>query len=115
MKYWFAAAVGAILGLSGCMWNKTDDIEAAYYPVQGINAYKGQSAASVFDDNGAPNVTKDLGNGMVMWIYYTNYQTVGGSEIISYDIPGNGNGMNSCSVSVILNNGVVDSVMSDCR
>ena len=64
---------------------------AAYYPLQGISTYKGQSVAELWDDNGAPNIVKNMDDGAVMWVYYTNYRPVGGGEIISYDNPaGNG-------------------------
>ena len=91
MRYWWAMLVGAVLGMSGCQWEQATDRRTAYYPLQGISTYKGQSVAELWDDNGAPNIVKNMDDGAVMWVYYTNYRPVGGGEIISYDNPaGNG-------------------------
>lgn len=97
MRYWWAMLAGAVLGMSGCQWEQVTDRRTAYYPLQGISTYKGQSVAELWDDNGAPNIVKNMDDGAVMWVYYTNYRPVGGGEIISYDnpagngsIPGNG-------------------------
>ncbi len=91
MRYWWAMLVGAVLGMSGCQWEQVTDRRTAYYPLQGISTYKGQSVAELWDDNGAPNIVKNMDDGAVMWVYYTNYRPVGGGEIISYDNPaGNG-------------------------
>ena len=97
MRYWWAMLAGAVLGMSGCQWEQVTDRRTAYYPLQGISTYKGQSVAERWDDNGAPNIVKNMDDGAVMWVYYTNYRPVGGGEIISYDnpagngsIPGNG-------------------------
>lgn len=104
MRYWWAMLAGAVLGMSGCQWEQVTDRRTAYYPLQGISTYKGQSVAELWEDNGAPNIVKNLDDGAVMWVYYTNYRPVGGGEIISYDnsagngalpggsnsIPGNG-------------------------
>lgn len=97
MRYWWAMLAGAVLGMSGCQWEQVTDRRTAYYPLQGISTYKGQSVAELWDDNGAPNIVKNMDDGAVMWVYYTNYRPAGGGEIISYDnpagngsIPGNG-------------------------
>lgn len=91
MRYWWAMLAGAVLGMSGCQWEQVTDRRTAYYPLQGISTYKGQSVAELWDDNGAPNIVKNMDDGAVMWVYYTNYRPVGGWEIISYDNPaGNG-------------------------
>lgn len=91
MRYWWAMLAGAVLGMSGCQWEQVTDRRTAYYPLQGISTYKGQSVAELWDDNGAPNIVKNMDDGAVMWVYYTNYRPVGGGEIISYDNPaGNG-------------------------
>ena len=91
MRYWWAMLAGAVLGMSGCQWEQVTDRRTAYYPLQGISTYKGQSVAELWDDNGAPNIVKNMDDGAVMWVYYTNYQPAGGGEIISYDNPaGNG-------------------------
>lgn len=91
MRYWWAMLAGAVLGMSGCQWEQVTDRRMAYYPLQGISTYKGQSVAELWEDNGAPNIVKNLDDGAVMWVYYTNYRPVGGGEIISYDNPaGNG-------------------------
>lgn len=91
MRYWWAMLAGAVLGMSGCQWEQVTDRRTAYYPLQGISTYKGQSVAELWEDNGAPNIVKNLDDGAVMWVYYTNYRLVGGGEIISYDNPaGNG-------------------------
>lgn len=91
MRYWWAMLAGAVLGMSGCQWEQVTDRRTAYYPLQGISTYKGQSVAELWDDNGAPNIVKNMDDGAVMWVYYTNYRPTGGGEIISYDNPaGNG-------------------------
>ena len=91
MRYWWAMLAGAVLGMSGCQWEQVTDRRTAYYPLQGISTYKGQSVAELWDDNGAPNIVKNMDDGAVMWVYYTNYRPVGGGEIISFDNPaGNG-------------------------
>lgn len=91
MRYWWAMLAGAVLGMSGCQWEQVTDRRTAYYPLQGISTYKGQSVAELWEDSGAPNIVKNLDDGAVMWVYYTNYRPVGGGEIISYDNPaGNG-------------------------
>ena len=91
MRYWWAMLAGAVLGMSGCQWEQVTDRRTAYYPLQGISTYKGQSVAELWDDNGAPNIVKNMDDGAVMWVYYTNYRPAGGGEIISYDNPaGNG-------------------------
>ena len=91
MRYWWAMLAGAVLGMGGCQWEQVTDRRTAYYPLQGISTYKGQSVAELWDDNGAPNIVKNMDDGAVMWVYYTNYRPAGGGEIISYDNPaGNG-------------------------
>ena len=87
MRYWWAMLAGAVLGMSGCQWEQVTDRRTAYYPLQGISTYKGQSVAELWDDNGAPNIVKNMDDGAVMWVYYTNYRPAGGGEIISYDNP----------------------------
>ena len=91
MRYWWAMLAGAVLGMSGCQWEQVTDRRTAYYPLQGISTYKGQRVAELWDANGAPNIVKNMDDGAVMWVYYTNYRPAGGGEIISYDNPaGNG-------------------------
>ena len=84
MRYWWAMLAGAVLGMSGCQWEQVTDRRTAYYPLQGISTYKGQSVAELWDDNGAPNIVKNMDDGAVMGGYYPNYR---GGEIISYDKP----------------------------
>ena len=114
IKYWWIILVGAIFSLSGCQWEDTSEIEATY-PISGINAYQGQDVSSLFEINGAPNSVQNLENGDVMWIYYTNYRPIGGSELISYDMPPNNTASTTCTVNVILKNDVVSQVMSNCQ
>lgn len=104
MRYWWAMLAGAVLGMSGCQWEQVTDRRTAYYPLQGISTYKGQSVAELWEDNGAPNIVKNLDDGAVMWVYYTNYRPVGGGEIISYDNPA-GNGALPGGSSSISGNG----------
>ena len=104
MRYWWAMLAGAVLGMSGCQWEQVTDRRTVYYPLQGISTYKGQSVAELWDDNGAPNIVKNMDDGAVMWVYYTNYRPVGGGEIISYDNPA-GNGALSGGNSSIPGNG----------
>lgn len=82
MRYWWAMLAGAVLGMSGCQWEQVTDRRTAYYPLQGISTYKGQSVAELWDDNGAPNIVKNMDDGAVMWVYYTNYRPARGGEII---------------------------------
>lgn len=112
IKYWWVILAGAIFGLSGC---QQENSFAGSYQIQGISAHKGQTVSSLYDANGAPNVVRNLDNGSVVWIYYTNYQTVGGSELISYNQPTNANGGTNCSVQVILTNDLVEQVISNCQ
>lgn len=114
MKYWWAVIIGAILGLNGCYWQRTTN-EKMSYQIQGINAYRGQTLSDLYDINGAPNAVKNLDSGAVMWVYYTNYRPVGGGELISYNQPTNGQIGTSCMVKVIIQNDIVQQVMSNCR
>ena len=82
-RYIAAALLGAVLAVSGCeCLTCGNGARRAYYPVQGVNAYKGQSVTALFNTNGAPNTVKNLANGDIMWTYYTNYRPVGGGEMI---------------------------------
>ena len=112
IKYWWAVLVGAVFGLCSCQWQETSDIS---YQIQGISAYKGQDVNSLYDDNGAPNVVRNLANGDIAWIYYTNYRPLGGGELISYNQPTSDNGATNCAVQVILKNDVVSEVISNCQ
>ena len=49
-----------------------------------------------------------------MWIYYTNFQSVGGGEMISYNIPYPSSSAIKCSVKVLLRNEKVISAYSNC-
>ncbi len=114
-RYIAAALLGAVLAVSGCeCLTCGGGAKRAYYPVQGINAYKGQSVSSLFDSNGAPNTVQNLANGDVLWIYYTNYRPVGGGELISYNNPPAGQAGTTCAVKVTLRNDVVVNVNSNC-
>lgn len=116
MRYWWAVLIGAAFGLNGCALKQTTDTQATYQ-IQGINAYKGQSANSLYADNGAPNVVQNIdNNGTVMWIYYTNYrQLSNGSEVITYNTLQADDGATTCAVKVILYQGSVQQIMSDCQ
>lgn len=112
MRYWIALLVGAALGISGCECLTCSGRRAApTYPQQGINAYRGQSMTSLFETNGAPNQVQKLADGGVMWIYYTNYQSAGKGEIISYNNASSGT---TCTVKIVLRNDMVDNVISNC-
>ncbi|MBP5698760.1 MAG: hypothetical protein J6W96_04475 [Alphaproteobacteria bacterium] len=113
IKYWWIVLVGAIFALSGCEWEEVTDIRATY-PIQNITAYRGQSISSLFDDNGAPNTVDNLEDGRIVWTYYTNYQPVGGGELISYSQPTNMQQGTACSVKVIIYNETVEQVISNC-
>jgi len=116
MKYFIAAVFGAILGLTGCEQTQNKNMSVGYYPAAGVTAYKGQSVSQVWENNGAPNVAKQLEDGKVLWVYYSNYRPVGGGEIISYDMPGiTNNGSVYCSVEVMFTNDTVSNVRSDCE
>ena len=84
------------------------------YQIQGINAYRGQNVAELFDANGAPNTVKRLDNNHVMWVYYTNYRPVGGGELISYDNPPQDKIGTSCMVKIILENNIVQQLFTNC-
>lgn len=99
--------------LGACHWN--DDSKNAYYQLNGIAVYKGQSISDLWLANGAPNVIKNLDDGVVMWIYYTNFQSVGGGEMISYNIPYPSSSAIKCSVKVLLRNEKVISAYSNCN
>lgn len=114
IRYWWAIMVGAIFGLCSCQWSETTEA-AAIYPIQGITAYQGQNVSELFDANGAPNSVQNMPNGSIVWTYYTNYQPIGGGELISYNIPQNNNSSTNCVVKVQLNNDVVSSVSSNCQ
>ena len=105
--------IGAILGMMGCRSDDIDNKNFAYQ-IQGINAYRGQDVASLFDANGAPNDVKKLDNNQVMWVYYTNYRPVGDGELISYDNPSENNMETSCAVRVILEDDEVVQVFTNC-
>ncbi len=49
-----------------------------------------------------------------MWVYYTNYRPIGGSEMISYDMPSPNNASTACSAKVLLRNDKVVAAYSDC-
>lgn len=111
MMYKWAMVLGAILGICGCAGN----IDRNYtYQIQGINAYRGQDIESLFNENGAPNAIKKLGNNQIMWIYYTNYRPVGGGELISYDNPPPNKDATSCMVKIILEENSVDKIFTNC-
>lgn len=112
MKYWIALIVGAILGMSGCDCLTCRGRAATpTYPTQGVNAYQGQSMTSLFETNGAPNQVQKFADGSVMWIYYTNYQSAGQGEIISFNNAATGT---TCAVKVMLQNETVTDVSSNC-
>lgn len=104
----------AILFLGACQWSQIADRQITYYPIQGISVYKGQSVANLWEANGAPNVVKNLDDGTVMWVYYTNYRPIGGGEMISYDMPSPNNASTACSAKVLLRNDKVVAAYSDC-
>lgn len=108
------SAGAAILFLGACQWSQIADRQITYYPIQGISVYKGQSVANLWEANGAPNVVKNLDDGTVMWVYYTNYRPIGGSEMISYDMPSPNNASTACSAKVLLRNDKVVAAYSDC-
>ena len=110
MIYKWAMIVGIVLGMMGCAH---DDKNYAYQ-IQGINAYRGQDIESLFNENGAPNAIKKLGDDQIMWIYYTNYRPVGGGELISYDNPPPNNASTSCMVRIILKDNNVYKVFTNC-
>ena len=114
MKYWWVVLIGALFALSGCQWMNSTEREETY-TIEGITAYQGQDVDSVFNLNGAPNKIQNLADGSVMWIYDTNYRPIGNSEMISYDTSTDDSNSTSCAVEVILLNGVVTQVNSDCQ
>lgn len=114
MKYKWAIIVGAILGMCSCT-NENPQKKSFTYQIQGIDAYRGQSVASLFDANGAPNKVNKLGNNREAWIYYTNYRPLGGGELISFNNQSLGNNSTGCTVEVILENAVVQQVFTDCK
>lgn len=112
MKYWIALLIGAVLGIGGCECltcggGKT----ATVYPVQGINAYKGQSVTALFETNGAPNQVQKLSDGSTVWTYYTTYLPLGMGEVISYN---NTSAGITCSVKTVIKNDMVTEVQSTC-
>ena len=113
MIYKWAMILGAVLGICSC---SIDDIDSQKfsYQIQGINAYKGQDVASLFDANGAPNTIKRLNNNKMMWVYYTNYRPVGGGEIITYDNPQPNSKSTTCAVKVILKDNLVEQIFTNC-
>ncbi len=112
MKYWIALLAGAVLGIGGCECLTCGGGRAApVYPVQGINAYKGQSVSSLFETNGAPNQVQNLGNGSTMWTYYTTYRPFGSGEVISYNNASSGT---TCTVKAVIKNDMVVDVNSNC-
>ena len=108
------SAGAAILFLGACQWSQIADRQITYYPIQGLSGYKGQSVANLWEANGAPNVVKNLDDGVVLWIYYTNFQSVGGGEMISYNIPYSNSSATTCSVKVFLRYDLVSAAYSDC-
>ncbi|MBR5154393.1 MAG: hypothetical protein IKW58_01565 [Alphaproteobacteria bacterium] len=114
MIYKWAMIVGAILGLCSCQWENITD-KRYVYQIQGIEAYKGQSLSSLFNNNGAPNVVKNLDDGGVIWIYYTNYRPVGGGEIISYNMDTYQPSSTNCVVKIVIYNEIVEEVNSNCN
>jgi hypothetical protein len=105
----------SFLSLSGCQWWK-EQTEDTTYQIQGISAYKGQNAADLFNNNGAPNQVKQIGNNAVIWIYDTNYQPVGGGELISFNVPNNpAPNATNCQVKIVLVNNLVQQVISNCQ
>lgn len=107
--------LSSLLFLAACQWETITDRQAAYYPIQGISVYKGQSVANLWDANGAPNVLKNLDDDTVMWVYYTNFQQVGGGEMISYNTPSTNSAATSCSAKILLRNDRVVAAYSDCK
>ena len=113
-KYWWVVLISAIFALGSCSWKAATEWNTSY-PIEGITAYKGQDAASVLNDNGAPNSVQNLPNGRIMWIYYTNFRPVGGVELISFDQPTPEQLQTTCAVKVIFNNDNVEQVISNCQ
>ena len=113
IKYWWIVLVGALFTLGGCQWMRMTDTEQTY-TIQGITAYQGQDVDSLFNTNGAPNTIQNLPDGSVMWVYYANYRPIGNSEMISYDVSTDDSNSTNCTVKVILFNGLVTQVNSDC-
>ena len=98
--------------LTACKSNETNQNYA--YQIQGINAYKGQDVSSLFDANGAPNTIKRLEDNRIMWVYYTNYRSIGGGELISYDNPPTNKMATACMVKVILDDNIVQQIFTNC-
>ena len=113
MIYKLALIIGMILGMCGCQWENITK-EKYSYQIQGIQTYKGQDVSDLLDINGAPNAVKNLDNGDLMWIYYTNYRPVGGGELITYDVPSSQQIGTNCVVKVIISNDIVTQVISNC-
>ena len=113
MIYKWAMLIGALGGLCSCAGDDIDN-KNFNYQIQGINAYRGQDVASLFDANGAPNAIKKLNNNRVMWVYYTNYRPVGGGELISYDNPSANSQATTCAVRVILEDNEVQQIFTNC-
>lgn len=111
IKYWWIVLAAAIFAMSGCQWSETTETSVTY-PTQGITAYEGQSVSALFNDNGAPNTVQNLTDGSVIWTYYTNYQPVGGGELISYDMPTDAQAQTTCTVQVMIKNNTVTEVIS---
>jgi len=112
IKYWWIVLVGAVFALSGCEWQRTTDMQETF-SVQGISAYEGQTVSSLFNDNGAPNKVQNMPDGSVIWTYYTNYQPVGGGELISYNIPTTLEAQTTCMVQVVIQNETVVQVIEN--
>ena len=113
MNYRWIILTGVILGICSCANNGIDG-KNFQYQIQGITAFRGQDAESLFDTNGAPNTVKRLDNNQVMWIYYTNYRPLGGGELISYDNPPSDSTVTSCIVKIILEDDFVKQVLTNC-
>lgn len=112
MRYWIALLAGAVLGIGGCECLTCGGGRAAsVYPVQGINAYKGQSVTALFETNGAPNQVQTLADGSTVWTYYTTYRPAGNGEVIAYNNTASGT---TCVVKTVIRSDVVTNVQSNC-
>ncbi len=112
MKLLKISILALVLFAGACHWSTNN--KNSYYQLNGIAAYKGQSISELWLANGAPNVIKNLSDGVIMWIYYTNFQSVGGGEMISYNMPYPSSSAIKCCVKILLRNDKVISAYSDC-
>lgn len=115
MKKTIFLFLSSLLFLTACQWEKFSGGKIAYYPIQGISVYKGQSVANLWEANGAPNVVKNLDDDTVMWVYYTNFQQIGGGEMISYNTPSANSSATSCSAKILLRKDRVVAAYSNCH